>query len=589
MSLGLLSGCFATPSSTSPTAGVPLHPGFSKTAVFQGTYQLDDHSHTLVAGSLQALPGEVTKIKGRLDGADIELGYVRPQVAEGERVPIILQASPYYSKLTPATLRSQFGFGKDFLDDFVSHGYAVALVSVRGTGDSGGCMDFLGPSEQADLDSALTWLGEQPWSSGRIGLMGISYPGSTPWEAAATGNPHVQTIVPMEGINDYFQLDYRNGTANVFRLGQEFNGYYVDPLLFAPTKGTSPGNIVSQANCPESWKAGYAQVASSVRGDRDALGFWAARNLRPAILQKYHGSAFIVEGFWDDNVDPAQPYPFARQLEDRGLLVKHLLGQFGHQDPGGRPSNGVAIRPDWSEILLHWFDHELKQDLSVDPGPGASIQDSSGAWRTEDAWPPRDAKRTVSFLTGDGQLTPSPSSSRADQYVTPMAPVPGKGGWAPGDVWERPAQTVCAMCPTFTSAALIQDLRFAGLPRIELQVTPSGPGGYLAASLFAVNGASVTELGLGGGIDLRFADGGETMHTVVPDQPLDVAIELEPMDALVPAGSSLRLVLHQGGYADHVPPPDTFPVRVALGGTEARLVLDTFERDASSVFVPPGH
>jgi hypothetical protein len=88
-------------------------------------------------------------------------------------------------------------------------------LAVRGTGTAGGCMDLLGPSEVHDLDQAVTWLAEQPWSNGNVALIGTSYDGSTPWEMAATGNPAVKTIVPISGLPDVYDLMFHNGSAEV--------------------------------------------------------------------------------------------------------------------------------------------------------------------------------------------------------------------------------------------------------------------------------------------------------------------------------------------------------------------------------------
>ena len=580
--IAFLAGC-AAPAATHLQNGAtdPAAAGFSHVAVFPGAYDLSKNSHTLVAGTLSILPGEVTKIKSKLDGADIEIGFIRPDTKDP--VPVIVDASPYYAPLTPQNLDKQV-IAPLMVPDFVPHGYAYALVSVRGTGDSGGCMDFLGPSERADVDQAVTWLGTQNWSNGNVGLIGISYDGSTPWEAAAMGNPHLKTIVPSEGINDYFQLDYRNGTPNGFGLGTEFEGYWAAPLVNAPVSGITPTNFPARAACPESMKAGVGQAESAAMGDRDALGFWAARNLRPDVLSKYNGSVFIVEGFKDDNVDPAQPYPLAERMAANGVRVKHLLGQWGHQWPGSKPTSGTALRADWNEMLLHWFDHELKGIATADVGPVAEVQDSAGQWRVENAWPPADAKDTTFYLATGGKLSNDKPTTSDAQLATMLLPVPPGQGWAPGDAWEYPASTMCAACPTFATAPFAKEFRFAGLPRVHVTVTPAGPGGYLAAFLYAQDASGkLTQLGMGGGIDLRFADGSETMTPIIPGMPLVAKMELEPMDAVVPAGSKLVLVLHQGGYGDHLPPPDTFPVQVQTG-EKSTLTLRAFERPDPSVF-----
>ncbi|MFL2944051.1 MAG: CocE/NonD family hydrolase [Candidatus Poseidoniales archaeon] len=74
-------------------------------------------------------------------------------------------------------------------------------VSVFGTGMSNHCMDFMGLSEQMGIDAAVTWLGTQDWSNGNVGIVGKSYDGTTPWQAAMFGNPH------LKNYNSYIWID----------------------------------------------------------------------------------------------------------------------------------------------------------------------------------------------------------------------------------------------------------------------------------------------------------------------------------------------------------------------------------------------
>jgi predicted acyl esterase len=568
-------------------SGAPIY-RFSDTHVFDGPYDLSKYPEPFAPPTFEILPAEVTKLKSKLDGVDIDIGWARPKVDAATRVPVIAVASPYNSPLPPdLILRS--GLGGNFSKTFITRGYAYAIVSVRGTGDSGGCMDFMGKREVADMDQAVTFLGEQPWSNGNVALIGVSYDGSTPWEPASTGNPHLKTIVPIAGINDYYQMNYRNGTPTVFGLGTETEGYYLIPAATSPTSGASPTNIVSQAVCPESWKGAYAGAHSATMGERDPLGFWAERNLRPAILKNYKGSVFMVHGFWDDNVPPTQAYPFLEQLAEQGVVLKQLHGQWGHNYPASRSATTPALRPDFHEILWRWFEHELNGRTDLDLGPVAQVQDSSGDWHSENAWPPSDATLTTFYLAPGGGLETAPTNTKGSDLVTMRLPAEQRSGYAPADLWYRPDATVCASCPTFSTAPFAQDFRFAGLPWVHLSVTALGPGGYVAAHLYAKDAAGkLTYLGQGGGIDLRFADGSEAPKTVSPQETLLAKMELDPMDAVVPAGSSLVLVLHQGGWGDHVPPPiDNFPIQVNLGGEQSRLMVRSFERGSDAFFVPP--
>lgn len=584
----LASGCFGG----EPAPGAEMEPavavgGFSHNVPFAGDYSHeDDMAHVLTEGPYKVGGGQVTILQSEVDGVDIEVGVVLPEVPAGTRVPVIADASPYYSPLTPDNIATQV-LAAWVVPEFVPHGYAYAAISVRGTAGSGGCMDLFGPLERADVSQAVTWLGQQGWSNGNVGLFGISYDGSTPWQVAATGNPYLKTIVPMEGITDYFQLDYRNGTANSFGWGTELTGYYLLPLVLSPID-RQPLKIVEAANCPAMAETAAAQPYASIVGTHDPLGFWAARNVRPLVLENYRGSVFAVQGFKDDNVDPAQVTPLVNQLEARGVPVKQLWGQWYHQVPG-RTGDELTQRWDWQEMLLHWFDYWLKGDTTVDLGPRAEVQDAFGAWRMEDDWPPADAVPAVFELSGDGRLVNGTEATAGTMPVPMSAPVEGQGSTL-ADPWND-AKLVCPLCPTFVTEPFEEEFRFAGMPTVHVTVTPTGPGGYIAAHLFAqLPGeglASSKVLGMGGGINLLYADGSLDPKPLTPGQPVLAKLEMEPMDAVVPPGSRLMLVLHQGGFGSHLPPPDTFPVAVELGDGQSLLTVRAFERDPTAFFDPP--
>jgi putative CocE/NonD family hydrolase len=581
LALLLLAGCSSKPAAVPAPAAPAAVGGFSHTAVFTGDYSHKGLGHVLQEGPYAIGKASVTLLPSALDGADIEVGVILPDVPAGTRVPVIAIASPYNSPLTPDTVKDSDYQGT--IEDFVPHGYAYATISARGTAGSGGCMDLLGPLERADLDQAVTWLGTQDWSNGNVGLFGISYDGSTPWQVAAAGNPHLKTIVPNEGITDYFQLDYRNGTANSFGWGTELSGYYLLPFGFG-TISRSPAHQAEAADCPAMAETAQAQFHAAVVGNHDALGFWDARDLRPLVLQNYNGSVFAVQGFKDDNVDPAQVTPLVNQLEAKGLAVKQLWGQWYHRIPGGT-GDEASQRWDWNEMLLRWFDYWLKGDTSVDLGPRAEAMDALGQWRQEDDWPPRDAAPVALQLGGDGRLV-SASAASGTMVVQPSVPRDG-GGSTTADFWND-ASLVCPQCPTFTTEPFASEFRFAGMPTVHVTVTPSGPAGYLAAHLFAVEPDGTAHLlGMGAGMNLLYADGGLDAQPLVPGMPVLAKMEMEPMDAVVPAGWRLSLVLHQGGFGSHLPPPDTMPVAVDLGGDLSVLTVQAFERPDPSVFFQP--
>ncbi len=90
---------------------------------------------------------------------------------------------------------------------WVPHGYAVVRVDSRGAGWSPGVLDVNSEREIRDLYECVEWAGAQPWSSGKVALLGISYYASNQWRAASLQPPHLAAIVPWEGRAD----DYRDG------------------------------------------------------------------------------------------------------------------------------------------------------------------------------------------------------------------------------------------------------------------------------------------------------------------------------------------------------------------------------------------
>ncbi|MGH9808659.1 MAG: CocE/NonD family hydrolase, partial [Terriglobia bacterium] len=94
---------------------------------------------------------------------------------------------------------------------FVPDGYALVRVDVRGTGRSPGFMDLLSERETRDLYNCIEWAAVQPWSSGRVGLSGVSYLAMNQWQVAALQPPHLSAMCVWEGCSDYYREFIRQG------------------------------------------------------------------------------------------------------------------------------------------------------------------------------------------------------------------------------------------------------------------------------------------------------------------------------------------------------------------------------------------
>jgi hypothetical protein len=100
---------------------------------------------------------------------------------------------------------------------FVPDGYAVVRVDSRGAGWSPGYLDMFSRRETLDFYECIEWAGVQPWSNGKVGLLGISYYAWTQWRVAELHPPHLAAIIPWEGLNDvYRDLNYHGGILSEF-------------------------------------------------------------------------------------------------------------------------------------------------------------------------------------------------------------------------------------------------------------------------------------------------------------------------------------------------------------------------------------
>ncbi|KAM6529736.1 hypothetical protein FALCPG4_007864 [Fusarium falciforme] len=152
------------------------------------------------------------------DGVKIYADIFRPEGAKGE-LPVILTMSPY-GKHGPKTFAIFPGAGVP--DGWVSKyavwegvdpitwtkkGYIVVNGDSRGSWGSEGNLEVFSKQESQDGHDLIEWLGTQPWSNGKVGMVGVSYLAIIQWGIAATKPPHLACFMPWEGFTDLYR-DY---------------------------------------------------------------------------------------------------------------------------------------------------------------------------------------------------------------------------------------------------------------------------------------------------------------------------------------------------------------------------------------------
>lgn len=96
-------------------------------------------------------------------------------------------------------------------EKWVPEGYVCVRVDSRGAGRSPGYLDPWSPRETLDFYHCIEWAGTQPWSSGKVGLSGISYYAMNQWHVAALQPPHLTAMLVQEGASDFYREFARHG------------------------------------------------------------------------------------------------------------------------------------------------------------------------------------------------------------------------------------------------------------------------------------------------------------------------------------------------------------------------------------------
>ena len=158
------------------------------------------------------------------DGVILRVNLYRPP---GDKpVPVILSAHPYgknnhphrtrggwslnfqyriMNQSAPVEISSETGWEAPDPVWWVSQGYAVINADLRGAGHSDGTGSLFTDAEAADIVELIEWAGAQPWSTGRVGMLGVSYLAISQYKAAALNPPSLGAICPWEGFTDAYR------------------------------------------------------------------------------------------------------------------------------------------------------------------------------------------------------------------------------------------------------------------------------------------------------------------------------------------------------------------------------------------------
>ena len=522
------------------------------------------------------------------DGIKLYADVYRPD-APG-KLPVILLRTPYNKNLPP----NRFGS----LDPLrtASHGYVVVIQDTRGRyASEGDFYPFI--HEIEDGYDTVEWCAAQPWSSGKVGMTGASYVGSTQWMAAASRPPSLKAIAPQITSSDHYEGWTYQGGAMCWAFSMSWS---MRALTLANLPRSSQGK-----NFPPDTGA---KLLKAINNMNDAMNFIPLKDfphlqggLAPFFydwvthprLDEYW-KRVRTEEFWHQMDLPAFNFGGWYDLFTKGTLrnfvgmrqqapserarkgQRLLMGPWNHIGGMGNVSGefffGIQAAKeaiDRDQMIMRWFDHWLRDaDNGVDSDPPVKLYImGENVWRDEQDWPLERTQLTDYFfhsggkantLNGDGSLSPqAPGNEPPDIYqYDPMNPVswPNRNTLAGSQEYSHPAtydQREIEARPdvlVYTTPPLDSDIEVTGPVTVVLYAASSAPDTDFTGKLVDVSPSGVAMNLAESIVRARYRDTTESASLIQPGDVYEYKIDLIGTSNLFRKGHRIRVEVSSSNF-----------------------------------------
>ena len=507
------------------------------------------------------------------DGVHLSARIWLPQGAAQQPVPAILEYLPYRKRDGTSA--------RDALNHpwFAGHGYASVRVDMRGCGDSEGVLlgEYL-QQEQDDCLEVLAWIAAQPWCSGSIGMIGISWGGFNGLQVAARRPKELKAVVSICSTDDRYADD-------IHFMG---GALLVDKLLWGSTMFAINATPPDPALVGEHWRDLWM---GRLEGSGFWLEEWHRRQRRDAFWK--HGSVcedyaaieapVLLVGGWADGYTN----PIFRMLDKLSCPRRALVGPWAHKYPNfALPGPRIGFLQE----CKRWWDQWLKSEqtgVMDEPMLRAWVQDSTppapeyahrpGRWVAEAQWPSPRIQATAYPLSAAGIEKPGRKvRERALAIRSPQTTGAAAGQWCPYGLVPDQAgdqRSEAGGSLVFDSAPLTSALEFLGAPMLDLDLSADRPQALLAATLCEVlpDGA-VSRLSYGI-LNLSHRDSHEHPTPLLPGERYRVRLQLNDCGQRIARGGRLRLALSTCYWPTVWPSPEPVTLTVHTGASTLTLPL----------------
>ncbi|RMX03626.1 CocE/NonD family hydrolase [Corticibacter populi] len=424
---------------------------------------------------------------------------------------------------------------------WVPQGYVVIHADSRGAGKTPGYLDPLGARETQDYKELIEWAAQQPWSSGKVGLLGISYYAINQWQVAALQPKGLAAIIPWEGAFDaYRDMSYHGGIASTL-----FSKLWMNTQILPNQHGNGASPFVDAITGGPA--AGAAIPETVLRGSASSL-------LKDMLAHPYDDAYYAQRTPRAERI--VVPTLSAGNWSGAGLHLRGNLEayqQIAAQQKWLRVHTGDHFSPFYAPqsfaVQKAFFDRFLKGDETAfpdEPRVMLTIRDPKNGFRerAESAWPIERTEYQRWYLDANQlqlhQQLPQQGHSasyaaRSDglSFVMPAADTDREfTGPLMAHLW---VSTSSADADFFLTLRLLdptgRDVTFEGANAPAVPVTQ----GWLRLSQRAQDPAR--------SLPYRPWHAHQAPQAVVPGDPYPIDVEIWPTSIVVPAGYRLVLTI----------------------------------------------
>ncbi len=502
------------------------------------------------------------------DGVKLAARIWLPEDAEDDPVPAILEYLPYRKR--DGTVE------RDHLTHpyFAGFGYAGVRVDLRGTGDSEGvCKGEYLKQEHDDGIAVIEWLAKQPWCSGSVGMIGISWGGFNGLQIAARKPEALKAVITLCSTDDRYADD-------IHFMG---GAMLTDKLAWGATAFAIAHTPPDPAIVGDRWLDMWMERL-------EGNGLWMLDWFRHQRRDGFYRHGSICENYADVEIPvyavggwvDGYTNPIFRLMEMLPGPRKALIGPWAHKYPHfAEPGPRIGFLQE----CLRWWDQHLKgieTGIMDEPMLRAWIQDPAppaphhaerpGRWVAETSWKTGSGpKRAYDLSPGRLLTTETPSGPiiiSSPQTAGRFAQSWCAYGSAPDQSLDQSRED--GAMTVFLTDPLDEDVEILGFPMLEAEVASDRPVANLIAVLSASDPDGQSTLVSFGVLNLTHRASHSEPQPMVPGKPEKIAVQLNVCGQKFAKGQRIRLALSTCFWPMVFPAPDPVSLTLSPG---ARLTL----------------